>query len=511
MHLHARHPLDNLVEVAPGEFYTVGKVEENGWGMPAQTPARLPGIGEQLALAGTHDIESASSINPVRRGLKRPAPSSPVQYNPKRVATSHLSTGSVLQGGSTEVARFSTSLGSPTNGAVPISQKVNITEIEQCPNFWAMPVHELYEWQANVNILNCCILGYYTEALKVAEDDLKCVSSEPTTAETPKETSSGLTSVRPATRKRAPRAIRLAKEETPSVGGSDQPAFKFKKDSPNRLDLIFMRALEALSPFGSNGQKGKVFHECALWLKTDEGTRHAFGELCNSPNSRVLQVRYTQLKTWLAAAEGWSKMDSGTDEDDEELRGLIRSVQDEEETGRALKLAGKEEREAIKGRSLLAEAVREEFANKAIENLKDAVSNGDLEGSSSSSSSRKGKQSSITNTSTDELNAFRGELGKWNEVSLAAQAEQNERINALYERELRIMAQSLADHRNAKIELQHQRLEFDKFRATSSNPPLDNTTTQKFDALEAKMGSLNEALEVMMKHLAGLVPPTPIP
>ncbi|EGG04798.1 uncharacterized protein MELLADRAFT_72299 [Melampsora larici-populina 98AG31] len=286
-----------------------------------------------------------------------------------------------------------------------------------------------------------------------------------------------------------------------------------------------MRALDALSPFGTKGQKGKVFHECAIWLKTDARTCQDFSNLSISANSCVLQACYTQLKLWLAAAEGWGKMDSGTEEDDEELRNLVRSVQDEEETGRALRLAGSEERKAVKGRSLLAEAVREQFADKAVQDLKSSVGDGDEEAKTPRSSRKvKRSASSHANTSNDELTAFTGKLGRWNEVSVAAQAEQNSRINQLYERELgiahernenkRLMAQSLAAHRKAKLALQEQQLEFDKSQLNSSNSSLDtlqskisaielNTSTQKFDALEAKMSSMNDVLAAMMKHLVG--------
>ncbi|KAH9814897.1 hypothetical protein DFH28DRAFT_928511 [Melampsora americana] len=399
-------------------------------------------------------------------------------------------------------------LSATTNDLASPPKKLNITEVKQCPNFWEMPAHALYEWRKTVNILDRCILGYYEEALKVAEEDVERARSEVATPEAPMSTPSVRNAVRPPGRKRATRAICSVKEETPVVGGSDGVAFKFNKNSPNRLDLIFMRALEALSPFGSNGQKGKVFHECALWLKTNEATSHWFGEILDSPNSRILQVRYTQLKTWLAAAEGWSKMDSGTDEDNEELRGLIRSVQDEEETGRALALAGKEEREAVKGRSLLAEAVREELATKAVEHLK----------------------SSFGNADDIELTAFTGELSRWNEVSLAAQAEQNSQINLLYERELgiaqerieheRLIARSQANHRSAELALQTQRLEFDKDQLNTSKNFLDtleakisqiemNTSNRSFDVLEAQMSSMKDAIAQMMKHLVGVSPAAP--
>ncbi|KAH9808777.1 hypothetical protein DFH28DRAFT_907740, partial [Melampsora americana] len=129
-----------------------------------------------------------------------------------------------------------------------------------------------------------------------------------------------------------------------------------------------------------------------------------------------------------------------------------------------------------------------------------------------------------------ELTAFTGEFGRWNEVSLAAQAEQNARINILYERELgltqdrieneRMMAQSLAAHRTAKLALQTQRLEFDKEQVSSSKTSLDNleskistiemnTSNRKFDALEAQMNSMNDAIAAMMKHLVGGPPATP--
>ncbi|KAH9824817.1 hypothetical protein DFH28DRAFT_1143780, partial [Melampsora americana] len=478
-----------VVQVAPGEFYTVAEVEENGWGMPSRPPVCVTADNPRR-----HKGLPVSQTRSGRSNLKRPAPQGPVQHSAKRVATdlqssrkvSPMDVVSLVAVVTNRVSligfsRLPDSNPSTPNGAGLNTPKIIISEVDQCPNFWAMPVHALYEWRNSVTILDRCILGYYEQALKDAEDNLDRAISEAATADTPTPTPSGRAQRGPSGRKRASHANRVVKEETATVGGTDAPAFKFKKDSPNRLDLIFMRALEALSPFGTNGQKGKVFHECALWLKTNEATLRAFGEISDSPNSRVLQVRYTQLKTWLAAAEGWSKMDSGTDEDDEELRTLIRSVQDEEETGRALKLAGKEEREAVKGRALLAEAVREELATKAVKNFKASVNNGDDELATPSSSKRP-KRSSTANTTAVEMTTFTGELARWNKVSLAAQTKQNSRINLLYERELgiaqdrieneRLMAQSQADHQRAELALQAQRLEFDKDQVSSSKNTL---------------------------------------
>ncbi|KAH9812297.1 hypothetical protein DFH28DRAFT_1084469 [Melampsora americana] len=510
MDLAARHPLDNIVQLGPGDFHTVREVEENGWMLPARGPVRIPKV-QPLVVPRPPLLEAPVSNGMASRpDLKRPAPDSQVaQPGAKRVATS---------------------FGSSTDSAIPMANLIKITEVKQCPDFWAMPVHELVEWRQSVVILDRTIQGYFQAALKEAEEDLERAASDEAARRLSISSRLESPSVPEPVWKRAIRASRSMKEETPGPIASTSPAFKFNADGPNRLDLVYMRALEAMSPFGAKGQKGKVFHECAIWLKNDAGTRRHFGNLSDSPNSRVLQVRYTQLKTWLAAAEGWSKMDSGTEEDDEELRQLIRSVQDEEETGHALRLAGQEEREAVKGRSLLAEAVREQFADKAVQDYEASVGESEKD-SRPGSSSRKGRRAANSNahTSTDELTAFTGELGRWNDVSLAAQAEQNTRINELYERELviaherneneRLMSQSLAAHRTAELALQQQRLEFDKSQVNLLKNPLDsleakiaaiemNTSTQKLDALEAKMGSMNDALAVMMEHIVGRAPST---
>ncbi|KAH9821351.1 hypothetical protein DFH28DRAFT_1079366 [Melampsora americana] len=502
--------IDMVVQLAPGEYHTVREVEENGWDLPPRAPLMIPQIPPFSVNQATRMEELVAPGVPVRLSSKRSAPSSGMEQPvSKRVATPFASTSDV---------------------AIPNANRIKITEVEQCPDFWAMAVQELYDWRQSVVIMDRTILGYFQQALKEAEEDLKRATLENAARQNANQVCSSFPSTPENGRKRAIRRIRSVKEETPAPSASPSPAFKFNPEGPNRLDLIYMRALEALSPFGAKGQKGKVFHECAIWLKNDAGTRAHFRNLSDSPNSRVLQVRYTQLKTWLAAAEGWSKMDSGTEEDDEELRHLIRSVQDEEETSRALRLAGQEEREAVKGRSLLAEAVREEFANKAVENLKSSLSPGEKD-TLSPGSSRKGKQAANRNGSSEELTVFRGELGRWNEVSMAAQAEQNSRINQLYERELgiaqerieheRIIAQSLADHRTAELALQVQRLEFEKDQGTSSKTALDtleakistiemNTSNRKFDVLEAQMTSMNDAIAVMMKHLVGGSSATPL-
>lgn len=67
-----------------------------------------------------------------------------------------------------------------------------------------------------------------------------------------------------------------------------------------------------------------------LLQQTEEGSRDYFHALSTNENSRVLQSRYTQLKTWLAAAEGRSLIASGTQENDGELRRLIAAVENEE-------------------------------------------------------------------------------------------------------------------------------------------------------------------------------------
>ncbi|KAH9815793.1 hypothetical protein DFH28DRAFT_1163264 [Melampsora americana] len=536
MDLAARHPLDNIVQLGPGDFHTVREVEENGWMLPARTPVRIPQVPSVPGIPATLMDEPLSTGVAGRRSLKRSAPESsgapPVS---KRVAT-YL--GEIYSGPENSLffdeppLYLSSSFGSTTDSAISTGNLVKITEVEQCPDFWAMPVHELVEWRQSVVILDRTIMGYFQQALKEAEDDLNRAASEDAARQRSHTIMSDLTSAPDTGRKRVSHRNQVVKEETPAPSSSNSPAFKFNSDGPTRLDLIYMRALEAMSPFGAKGQKGKVFHECAIWLKNDSGTRRHFSNLSDSPNSRVLQVRYTQLKTWLAAAEGWSKMDSGTEEDDEELRQLIRSVQDEEETGRALRLAGQEEREAVKGRSLLAEAVREQFADKAVQDYEASVAESDKD-PRPGCSSRKGKRAVPSNatTNTEELTAFTGELGRWNDVSLAAQAEQNTRINELYERELviaherneneRLMSQALAAHRTAELALQQQRLEFDKSQVNIMKNPLDsleakitaiemNTSTQKLEALEAKMGSINDALAVMMRHIVGTTPSPPL-
>ncbi|EGF98120.1 uncharacterized protein MELLADRAFT_96150 [Melampsora larici-populina 98AG31] len=149
---------------------------------------------------------------------------------------------------------FSTSLASTSNGAV--TKMTNISEVAQCPNFWAMPVHALYEWRRHVNILDRTLLGYYEQALDEAEKDLDRAASEPDVLDTSIVTPSGRPSAPRSGRKRS------VKDETAAPGGSG-PAFKFLKARPDRLDLLFMRALEALSPFGSNGQKVKISLLCS--------------------------------------------------------------------------------------------------------------------------------------------------------------------------------------------------------------------------------------------------------
>ncbi|KAH9809149.1 hypothetical protein DFH28DRAFT_906202 [Melampsora americana] len=525
MDLGARHPLNNIVQLAPGEFHTVGEVEENGWMLPARAPLRMPQDQSGPVNPASHSEGLVSMTGGVKPTLKRSAPSGGLSepaghvsfpdivlrhsFAPLPLCCFHY-VGLTM--GAPSCNYVLGSFASSSDSAPPTPNLMKITEIDQCPDFWAMPVHDLYTWRQLVVILDRTILAYFQQALKDAEDDLERAASEDAARKSTHSLAQVPLSVRDTGRKRAIRAKRHVKEETPAPVSSSSPAFKFNTEGPNRLDLIYMRALDALSPFGAKGQKGKVFHECAIWLKTDAGTCQHFGNLSDSPNSRVLQGRYTQLKTWLAAAEGWSKMDSGTEEDDEELRQLIRSVQDEEETSRALRLAGQEEREAVKGRSLLAEAVREQFADKAVQDLEATLGDGD-DVARSSGSSRNGKRSasSQANTSSNELAAFTGELGRWNEVSLAAQTEQNTRINQLYERELgiaherneneRIIAQSLAAHRTAELALQQQRLDFDKARLNTTSGALNTESTQKLEALEEKMGSMNDALAVIMKHL----------
>ncbi|EGG10823.1 uncharacterized protein MELLADRAFT_103001 [Melampsora larici-populina 98AG31] len=239
-----------VVQVAPGEFYTVREVEENGWCLPARVPAKIPAVPDHPASPGTQ-TGPVSSLKSVRSSLKRPAPSSPVQHVNKRVATSQTSTGTVPLDGPNQVYSplnpsigFSTSLASTSNGAV--TKMTNISEVAQCPNFWAMPVHALYEWRRHVNILDRTILGYYEQALDEAEKDLDRAASEPDVLDTSIVTPSGRPSAPRSGRKRS------VKDETPAPGGSvtklitekEQESFYHKPTLYNTNFRIIRKALD---------------------------------------------------------------------------------------------------------------------------------------------------------------------------------------------------------------------------------------------------------------------------
>ncbi|EGG09482.1 uncharacterized protein MELLADRAFT_95972 [Melampsora larici-populina 98AG31] len=267
-----------------------------------------------------------------------------------------------------------------------------------------------------------------------------------------------------------------------------------------------MRCLAELSPFGTPGKKLKVFKQCATLLKTEPGTQRYFRELSDSTHSKVLTTRYCQLKTWLKAAEGWSKMDSGTVEDDKELRELIHTVEHEEENGLALKLASKEERETLKNQSMLAEDYRDRAARGEVRKRSETPSETDDNGRLISRKPKKARNSAAShaNAVMEELSAFSGEMSKMNEAALTAQAEQNNKINLLYERELTIAAaaaRSLEAHCKAELALEQK-----KFELASEQSKTTNLTLEALDAkVDSKMTSINDALAAIMTQLSSCV------
>lgn len=72
-------------------------------------------------------------------------------------------------------------------------------------------------------------------------------------------------------------------------------------------------------------------HITVCLVQVGDKTRWYFKNLSDSPQSRNLIARYAWLKTWIVGAEAQSKMASGTEEDDEELRNLILRVREEED------------------------------------------------------------------------------------------------------------------------------------------------------------------------------------
>ncbi|KAH9812110.1 hypothetical protein DFH28DRAFT_931363 [Melampsora americana] len=216
-------PMDlGVVQLAPGKFHTVREVKENSWLLlPCQPLGTLPLNQFPVNRAARLD-ESAGPGSPGRHNLKRSAQLSPVSEPvSKQVATSQSSTS-----------------------ALPNANLLKITEVNQFPNFWAMP-----------------------QALKEAKDDLAQAVLEDAAWVNADAITLELSRIPEPGWKRAIRARHWVKEETPGPSSSNSPVFKFNIDGPNRLDLIYMRALDALSPFGAKGQKGKVFHECAILLK----------------------------------------------------------------------------------------------------------------------------------------------------------------------------------------------------------------------------------------------------
>lgn len=65
--------------------------------------------------------------------------------------------------------------------------------------------------------------------------------------------------------------------------------------------------------------------------QSSELSQRYFKNLSDSLHSRTLISCYAWIKSWLVGAESHSKMASGTEEDDEELRHLILRVQSEED------------------------------------------------------------------------------------------------------------------------------------------------------------------------------------
>ncbi|KAH9809926.1 hypothetical protein DFH28DRAFT_1034857 [Melampsora americana] len=474
------HPDHNIVQIGSETFCTVGEIQQHGWGIPSSVNVWVPEgplyssihpglpptqIAEVVSFGQTERIRSQTAIPP-----------------------SNLC--STLASGFTDANGIPSALADPSNGAASTTNRTVITSLDQCPAFWKLPLTQLYQWERTVDIQDESVRIYFDSAVKDAETDIDQALSQGLTLDLPRQ--------QPVIKGRAPPAIR---DDIPPNGVDEPSKFKFNKNRPDFLDLIFMRFLEELSPFGSVGQKGKVFHQCAFLLKTKEKTRQYFHALSDSENSRVLQCRYTQLKIWLAAAEGWSKIASGTEEEDAELRRLIAAVEHEEDTSRSLRMANKEVRTAHKERSLLAEDCREALATK---HSRRAHSEVEEDGTSSVQKVKKSRTSGPSNADAlmQEVISITRDLSHSNEAALTSQNEQNTRVNLLYERELSIAKQSadsLALHRKEELELQRSRLLFETNQASTSDKKIEALDAK----LDANLSSINQSLAAMMKHIVG--------
>ncbi|KAH9807239.1 hypothetical protein DFH28DRAFT_1139801 [Melampsora americana] len=297
IHPNSQHPTHNRSE----SFCTIGEIQDYGSGVLNNGNNWVPqGPTVPSVYPSLPPTRMAEVISCAETGTVSPLP---------RIGGFNL--------GSTLTSRFSEPLGSLSNG--DIANRTLISSLDQCPVFWQLSLGQLYEWECRVVIKDESVRIHFNNALKDAELHINQASSEGLTIDPPVQP--------PGQNGCAPHAIR---ENVPPNGLPKVPKFQFNKLSPDHLDLMFMRSLEELSPFGTVGQKGKIFQQCAVCLKTEEGTCNYFHALPSHENSQVLQSQYTQLKIWLAAAEGWSKMATGTKEDDAELRRLIEAVEHEE-------------------------------------------------------------------------------------------------------------------------------------------------------------------------------------
>ncbi|EGG01940.1 uncharacterized protein MELLADRAFT_91800 [Melampsora larici-populina 98AG31] len=412
-----RHPENNIVQIGSETYYTVGNIQQNGYDMTnnvqqSQWPPQqsFPATGlPRLPPTQTCEVRSTGPMS-------------------GSILGSAVNSGSnLIPNSSAQIWDIGTpGLSSLSNGAVSSTNKKVITRVDQCPDFWNLPVSHLYEWQRMVDIQDHSVQDYFNQALKKAEDDL----------------------------------------DEPDFDGSDSAKFKFNSTCPSQLDLLFMRCLAELSPFGTPGKKLKVFKQCATLLK----------------------------------------MDSGTVEDDKELRELIHTVEHEEENGLALKLASKEERETLKNRYMLAEDYRDRAARGEVRKRSETPSETDDDGRLISRKPKKARNSAAShaNAVMEELSAFSGEMSKMNEAALTAQAEQNNKINLLYERELTIAAaeaRSLEAHRKAELALEQK-----KFELASEQSKTTNLTLEALDAkVDSKMTSINDALAAIMTQLSSRV------
>ncbi|KAH9816138.1 hypothetical protein DFH28DRAFT_1160712 [Melampsora americana] len=184
-------------------------------------------------------------------------------------------------------------------------------------------------------------------------------------------------------------------------------------ERPGSLDVLWLSFLASTSPFAVAKETTERFRKCAETLTIHPDTKEFFGKMSMAKHSCTLRNRYESLKKWLSKVERKSLSDSGTQEEDSDLRTAIKNLQVQEEELKNITDAAK----AVKEGAATALAKANDFRDARAE-----VTNVGKQGPTTLRALRDGVMDKISNhaSSTHMVN-----------VNMKSNSEAAERANEL--------------------------------------------------------------------------------